>query len=192
MNFKIVVVLIAVCFSCSIATQTLPLQAETNHSTISFKISIAGFSKVIGSFNEYSILLDWDEANHTIERLSSEIQVTSIDTGILARDEHLISSDFFDAETFPTIHFTASSIQKTDTSSFVAKGTFTMHGISQEIELPLTLVKKDGNTLGFQAMTTINRLDYGIGNDFKHTSIPDFLANEIDVEIYFWTKKRKE
>lgn len=179
--------------SCSVTlnAQHLELQAETNHSTVAFEISIGGFTKVFGQFNDYTIFMDWDDVNNTIVQLSSMIQVNSIDTGIPARDEHLISADFFDAENYPTISFAASSIQKIGETSYEAKGTLVMHGISREIVLPLTLVKREDNTLGFESALTLNRLDYDIGNEFKHTSMPDFLAKEISVKIYFWTKKRK-
>ena len=66
-----------------------------------------------------------------------------------------------------------------------------MHGVTKHIVLPFQTVKVDGNTIGFKTKTTINRLEYGLGNSFKHTSMPDFLSKIVDVEIHFWTKKRK-
>jgi polyisoprenoid-binding protein YceI len=67
-----------------------------------------------------------------------------------------------------------------------------MHGVSKKVVLPFTIVKRDGNTIGFKCLTTINRLDYGVASDFKHTTMPGFLSEEIEVQIVFWTKKRKE
>ena len=40
--------------------------------------------------------------------------VASLDTRVEARDNHLKSADFFDAEKFPTITFKSTSLEKTD------------------------------------------------------------------------------
>lgn len=172
-------------------SQNRSLQVEPNHSTIGFKISIAGFSTVTGKFTDFQIDLDWDDNNISDSKLSSVIQVSSINTGIPDRDTHLKSADFFDAETYPSITFESESIQQIDYSHFNVSGKFSMHGVTKEVVLPFQIVKLDGNTIGFKCETTINRLEYGVGSGFKHTSMPDFLAENINVEIYFWTKKKK-
>ena len=172
-------------------TQNRSLEVESNHSTIGFDISIAGFSKVTGKFTDFEIFLDWDDADSKVTEISSVIQVSSINTGIPDRDSHLISSDFFDSAAYPDITFKSDSVQKLNFSHFNVYGKLKMHGITKIIILPLQIVKQDGNTIGFKSITTINRIDYGVGSEFKHTSMPDFLANIIAVEIYFWTRKRK-
>lgn len=173
-------------------SQIRELTVEPNHSTIGFRISIAGFSEVTGKFGDFSIDLDWNEEELTSSKLSAEIQVESINTGIPARDEHLRTADFFDAEKYPLITFKSDSIQQVDYANLKVFGTFSMHGVEKKIVLPLQIVKVDGNTVGLRSRTTINRVDYGVAADFKHDAMPDFLAEEIQVEIDFWTKKRKK
>lgn len=172
--------------------QNRQLQAETNHSTIGFDISIAGFSKVSGKFTDFEILVDWNDTDLKLTKISSVIKAASINTGIPARDEHLISADFFNVTEYPTITFESDTIIKIDFSHFKVNGKLTMHGVTKEIELPLQIIKQDGNTIGFKSITSLNRLDFGVGSEFKHTSMPEFLSNMIEVEIYFWTKKRKD
>jgi polyisoprenoid-binding protein YceI len=68
-----------------------------------------------------------------------------------------------------------------------------MHGVKKTIEFPLKITGKDGeNTIGFSSRLTLNRVDYGVGSDFKHTSMDNFLSKDIHVEIDFWTKKKKK
>ena len=172
-------------------SQVRELQVEPNHSTIGFRISIAGFSAVTGKFTDFSIDLDWNESEITSSKLASEIQVKSITTGIPARDEHLRTSDFFDVEKYPLITFESDSIQQVDYAHLKVFGTFSMHGIEKKIVLPLQIIKIDGNTVGLRSRTSVNRLDYDVAADFKHDAMPNFLANEIQIEIDFWTKKRK-
>ena len=179
-------------FASSISAQVRKLVVEPNHSTIGFSISIAGFSVVTGKFMDFEIALDWNDQDVSASKISSEIKVSSINTGIPDRDTHLRSSDFFDASQYPTITFTSDSIQRVDYSHFNAFGKLTMHGITKEIILPFQITKMEGNTIGIKSRTAINRLDYDVGSGFKHTSMPNFLSKEVEVEIDFWTRKRKE
>ena len=170
--------------------QTVPLTAETNHSTVGFGISIAGFTRVVGQFHDYDIQIDYVDGDITKSDIRAEIDAASIDTGIEGRDNHLRTADFFDVEKYPKITFVSSKIFKYE-DHYLALGEFSMHGVTNEILLPFEIVKVDGNTIGFKIRTQINRIDYGVGKDFKHDAIPNFLSDLIDVEIDFWTKKRK-
>ena len=187
-------ILLLLCFLMCAPTfgQDRKLQVESNHSTVGFDISIAGFSIVSGKFKEYEILLDWNDNDYTSSNIRSTIQVSSIDTGIEGRDDHLRTADFFDVEQYPTITFQSDSISRVNFSHFIAHGELTMHGKSKNIELPFQITKMDGNTIGFTSRYRLDRTEYGVGNSFQHTSMPDFLAKMIDVKIDFWTKKRKE
>ena len=169
------------------------LTAETNHSSLLFSVPIAnGITRITGKYNDYTIDLDYVDKDFTKSVLSANIKAASIDTGIDGRDEHLRSPDFFDTETFPEITFRSKSIIKTD-KGYKAIGDFTMHGVTKELEIPFVITGVDGeNTFGISARVSIDRTEYGVGNEFKHTSIENFISNTIDVEIDFWTKKRKE
>jgi len=169
-----------------------PLTVESNHSTIQFIVPISnGITRITGKFNDYTIDIDYNDEDFTKSTISAVIKVASIDTGIDGRDDHLRTSDFFDVKKFPEITFKSNRIE-TAKDGFVIFGEFTMHGISKLIEFPLKITGKDGeNTIGFSSRLTINRVEYGIGADFKHSSIDNFLSEDIQVEIDFWTKKKK-
>ncbi|NNF36512.1 MAG: YceI family protein [Saprospiraceae bacterium] len=190
MKFSPIIILLL--FTHLLSAQTKNLQVEPNHSTIGFSISIAGFSVVTGKYTDYEIFMEWDDEDLSNSKIISEIKASSINTGIPDRDDHLQSSDFFDVEKFPLITFESDSIQQVNFSNFEAHGKLTMHGITKNLILPFQIVKADGNVIGFKARTTINRLDYGVGSEFQHTSMPEFLADVVEVQIDFWTRKRKE
>ncbi len=171
--------------------QIRQLEVEPNHSTVGFQIPIAGFSVVTGKFTDYKIYMDWNDDQFINSTIYAEIQASSIKTGIPDRDAHLITEDFFETEKYPTILFESDSMPQIDFSNFLAFGKLTMHGITGQVELPFQIVKMDGNTIGFKSRTTVDRIPYGVGSGFKHTSMPDFLAREVQVEIDFWTRKKK-
>ena len=183
--------LLAFCLPLVCLSQVRHLQVEPNHSTVGFAIPIAGFSEVTGKFTDYQILLDWNDEDFSKSKISATIQASSINTGIPDRDDHLRTKDFFDVEKFPTITFESDSIHQIDFSHFLAYGKFSMHGLTKEIVLPFSVVKMDGNTIGFRSVTSLSRLEYAIGTEFNHTSMPDFLSDQINVKINFWTKKIK-
>ena len=189
---KTVLLLFATLFALPLLAQNRQLEVEPNHSTVGFRISISGFTEVTGKFTDYDIFLDWQDNDIAASSIQAEIQVASINTGIPDRDEHLRSEDFFDEATYPVISFSSDSIQQLNYAHFAAHGQLSMHGVSKNIVLPFEIVKIDGNTVGIRSRTTLNRLDYGVGGGFNHSSMPDFLAPEIQVEIDFWTRKKRE
>lgn len=168
------------------------LTVEPNHSTIGFRVPISGgVTLVTGKFTDFDLELELVNEDWTRSKASFTIQATSINTGISDRDQHLRSADFFDVEEYPTITFNSRSITRIDDAHYEAKGTFSMHGVSKEVTLPFEIMGYDGKSVGVQIRTKLNRLDYGVGSNFKHTTTPNFLAKEIDVEINFWTKRDK-
>lgn len=172
--------------------QTKKLQAETNHSSVVFEVPVAGFTLVNGRFNTFNINMDWNNEEVDSTWIKASIETGSIDTGIDDRDAHLRSEDFFNASEYPEIVFESDSIQRVNYANFNVYGKLSMHGVTRPFVLPLELIKAEGNTLGFRSRTSLNRLDYGIGKDFIHSSMPDFLPDTILVRIDFWTKRRKE
>ena len=54
-----------------------------------------------------------------------------------------------------TLTFNSQKIEKRG-GAFFAMGTFEMHGVKKLIELPLKLTGEDGNTLGFETLSSTN------------------------------------
>ncbi len=108
-----------------------------------------------------------------------------------ARDAHLRTPDFFDAEKHPEITFISSRIEKKG-KGFIAHGTFTMRGVAKEIALPFTInginrdAKTGKTTLGATARTTINRKDFGV--NFSRPDNPNFLGEMVDIEANVITR----
>jgi len=165
---------------------------DTNHSTVGFSVSIMdGLSRVNGKFTDFTVTLTNDENDITKSSVNVVIKAASINTGIPARDTHLRSADFFDAEKYPEITFQSKRIEKKGKQLF-ALGTFTMHGVSKEITLPfqITGVNKDPVSkkmnLGYSAQIVINRREFGI--NWTHPKVPNFVGDNVEIEINLITK----
>ena len=172
--------------------QTRHLTIEGNHSSLGFSVDIAGgITKVTGNFREHDLKLTYVDEDWTKSHIDFTINASSVDTGIKDRDDHLRTADFFDVENYPTIEFRSKSIKPNGENAYKAIGDFTMHGVTKEIEIPFEVTSAKGNTIGIKIEHQINRIDYGVAKDFKHTSIENFISEIIDVNFYFWTKKDK-
>ena len=138
---------------------------DASHSSVAFVARHLVVSKVRGRFDAFSgaITVAADPLQSTVE---ATIDVASINTSDANRDGHLKSPDFFDAEQFPTITFTTTSVRP-DGDDYVLTGDLTIKGVSKPVELELEFngVEKDpwgGTRAGFSAETEINRKDWGL------------------------------
>ncbi len=164
---QILAVCVAIAAAAPAAAQQVQVwEIDAAHSEVSFRIRHL-VSQVRGSFRDFSVRVETNEANPAASKVNFTIQAASIDTGNADRDKHLRSEDFFDVEKFPTITFVSSKITPKGNNRFEVTGTLTMHGVAKEITLPVefTGIVKDpwGNTkAGFETAATINRKDFGI------------------------------
>jgi len=171
------------------------LVAEPNHSTIGFSVPIAaGMTRVTGKFTRFeaSVLYDADDPSRWT--IDASIEAASVDTGIDERDEDLRGPDFFDTGNHPRILFESDEVERRG-DEFVARGTLTIRGVAREIELPFRVTavdwEEEAPLLGLAAEFSLNRTDFGVGTDWRHTLIPNFLGEEVQVEIFLWTRRGK-
>ena len=192
MSPKTIALLFVLCSIHFVNAQTKYLTVEPNHSTVGFEVPIAGgVTAITGKFVDFDLELTLDDENWEEAMIIFTIQANSINTGIDDRDKDLQGESFFEVEKYPEITFTGKSVKNLNQQDYEVRGDFTMHGITEEIMLPFTIVSADGNTIGVRIETVINRMTYGVGSDWVHSAIPNFLAQDIPVKIFFWTKKDK-
>jgi hypothetical protein len=73
-----------------------------------------------------------------------------------------------------------------------------MRGITRPLELPLRITAalpdhrhqpgRGASALGALGHLILDRRPYGVGTEWRHTAIPDFIGDEITVEIDLWTR----
>ena len=138
---------------------------DTPHSEATFQVRHF-VTKVRGRFAEFGGTIQVDRANPTASTVDVLIKTASLDTGHPGRDKHLRSADFFDVEKYPEITFRSSKIVPKGGDKYDVTGTFTLHGVSKEITIPVSFLGFMGSgpneKAGFSADITLNRKDYGI------------------------------
>jgi polyisoprenoid-binding protein YceI len=173
-------------------TSATEFSIDSAHSTVGFSVPIfGGISKVKGKFTEFAVTINYDEADVTKSSVTAVIKAESVDTGIAARDEHLRKPDFFDVEKFPQITFQSKRVEKKG-EQLLVHGTFTMHGVSKEITLTVTMTGKFVNpenkkvSYGFSSTLKLNRRDYGI--TFQRKPGDTLIGDEIEIELALLTQ----
>ncbi|RXJ98293.1 polyisoprenoid-binding protein [Arcobacter sp. CECT 8989] len=158
-------ILLSSVLALSLANAT-PHTLDKGHSDVGFSVKHLMITNVKGNFTDYDGKIDFDHDTKTFNALEAKIKATSIDTGIVKRDNHLRSDDFFAAEKYPEITFKMKSYKK-DGDEGVMVGDLTMRGITKEVELEVediaTVKDFDGNNrVGFTLEGKVNRMDFGL------------------------------
>jgi polyisoprenoid-binding protein YceI len=151
----------------TISTTPTTWAIDPAHSVVELAVKHMMFSTVKGRFRNVAGTIVLNEADLAASSVRAEIEAASIDTGEPARDNHLRSADFLDAEAFPSITFVSTEVVPQGRERFVVVGDLTIHGVAQEVSLEAELVGTGtdpwgGQRAGFAASTTINRSDFGL------------------------------
>lgn len=175
----------AALFSAACARAADTYKIDPAHSRVGFAVTHMVINTVRGDFREFEGTVQVEGSD--VKEAKGTIQTKSINTGIDRRDNHLKSADFFDAAQNPTITFTSKRAEKKGSDTLLV-GDFTMHGVTKEISLPVTVKGpiKDpfGNSrIGVQAKTKVNRKDYGLKYNQVLESGGVVVGDEIEIEI---------
>ena len=158
---------------------------DNTHSGVGFQIRHF-VSKVRGKFKDVKGTITADESVWQDGVIDVEIATASISTDNDRRDGHLRSPDFFAADSFPVIRFKSTRIERSGDNAKI-HGNLTMRGVTRPVVLEgmLTGVMKSaqGDRLGFEASTTVNRVDYGVKWNRAAEAGGAMLGDEVKIEI---------
>jgi len=161
--------------AASLALPTLPLFAATHtlepdYTQGVFRWNHLGFSSPAGEFAQGEGTLEFDQADPVHSSVEVKIPLATLNTGVPALDEHFRSKDFFETAKFPTATFKSTKVEKgTAADRLKVTGDLNLHGVTKPVTLDVTVVKIGINprthiaTVGFDAMTTLKRSDFGLG-----------------------------
>jgi polyisoprenoid-binding protein YceI len=152
------------------------------HSRVDFEISyLAGTFK--GHFNEIAAELKVDGDRATLEGTT---QVASIDVNDENLSAHLQSPDFFDAERYPELRFSAEDISLEGDGQVSVDGELTIKGVTKPVTVTGTATAPisdpwGNERIGLNVSTKIDRTDFGINWNNPLPSGEPSLANDVTV-----------
>ena len=169
--------------------QTSTWTTDPAHSEVDFTITHLAVSNVHGRFGHVTATINLNEADIAKSTVTATIDVTGVDTGEDARNNHLKSPDFFDVATLPNATFTSTSVAKT-ASGLTINGNLTLHGVTRPVVLtaegprgPIPGMMDHKPHAGFSATTTIKRTDFGIGSKFPAAIVGEDVKLNIELEV---------
>ncbi len=186
---KVLSILASAMFAVSVFGQKT-LENDPAHSRIQFEVTHLGINDITGNFNSAKLTINTDDKNFVNSKFTFSADVSSIDTHVEARDNHLKSADFFNVEQYPSLNFASTSVKKTKVKNqYVLNGNLTLHGVTKPVRLnlvykgstinPMSQVK----TYAYQVSGILKRSDFGVGPKFGEAVISDAVNIKGDFEL---------
>ena len=155
---------------------------DSVHSRVDFEVSyLAGTFK--GHFNEIGAKLTVDGEHATLEGTT---KVASVDVNEENLSAHLQGPDFFDAERYPELRFSAEDIRLDGDGQVSVDGELTIKGVTKPVTVTGTvtapIADPYGNErIGLNLTTKIDRTDFGINWNNPLPSGEPSLANDVTI-----------
>jgi len=164
MRLRIVAAVAAITVLSSIALANETYKFDQSHSTIGFSVhQFLGTTQ--GKFTKFDGKIEIDREHPENSSVTARIVVRSIDTGIVKRDNHLRSPEFFSIEKYPDIMFKSRSVKQTGPHEGDILGDLTMHGVAKPITLHVKLLTSPSDSKRTRwAVTTdpLKRRDFNL------------------------------
>jgi polyisoprenoid-binding protein YceI len=137
------------------------------HSLAEFSVKHMMIATVRGRHRDVAGTIMLDPRDPSTASVDVTIAAASIDTGVDARDAHLRSADFFDAEQYPTLTYRSRRVESVDDGVLRVVGDLTIRGVTREVSLRaessgLVALPDGGQLAGFSAIARISRRDFGL------------------------------
>ncbi len=134
-------------------TTAVPTQVKWTidkaHSEVSFKVKHLMITNVKGIFRDFDASIYTTDEDFLTAEIDFWIDASSVFTADEARDNHLRSADFFDAEHHKQIHFTGNTFEKVDNDgSYTIYGDLTIKGIKHQVKLRCGVRRRHEGSLG--------------------------------------------
>lgn len=168
------------------------------HSFIGFKVKHMGLIEVPGFFRDFTGTVNYDGKDVSKSSVEFSAKVTSVDTGVTGRDNHLRTADFFEVEKFPDMTFKSTKVEKKG-NAWTVTGDLTMKGVTKSVAIPFNITgflpgnQRNGPRMGITGETTINRRDFGVnyGNNLPGTNTP-VISDDVKVVLQIEAVQPKE
>lgn len=170
-----------------IAPTTDTWKLDPSHTSVEFSAKHMMFTTVKGRFANVDGTITLGGDAPSAASVSVSMDAASIDTRNDQRDGHLKSPDFLDAEQYPAVTFTSTSIEGT-TDRFRINGDLTIRGTTRPVTLDAAFEGEGvdpwgGVRRGFSASTKIDRREFGLTWNQALEAGGLLVSNEIKIQI---------
>jgi len=144
--------------------------ADPVHSHVSFEVAYAGVNTFHGSFRDFTATLAGG-------RLEGSAAVASVDVKDEQLNAHLQTPDFFDAERFPELTFSATSLDR---------GELTIKGVTRPVTLTGSISEPNVDPfgrerIGLRLQATVDRNEFGVSWNAPNQGGGSYLGDDVKI-----------
>lgn len=153
------------------AAQTIPpggAALNRASSLVGFTIYASSLFKIKreGRFNDFTGELSYDPNHPGNMHVDLTVYTASIDINDPGHNQLLRSTDFFDVDHFPTMHFVSSGTELKSDGTFTVTGDLTIRDVTKRIAIPVRLLRSTPESGGaapiFDTTFQIDRTEFGL------------------------------
>jgi len=171
------------------AAEPARYELDPAHTTIAFLVEHIGYARTLGQFLRASGGYTFDAETGMLSAVNVTVETDSVDTHHEARDRHLRSGDFLNAEEHPSMTFTADGARQTGERTYVVAGELTLLGTTRPLTLEATLNKSApypigdrAEVMGVSARGTLKRSEFGMTYGVADNLVGDAVEILIEIE----------
>lgn len=116
----------------------MPWEIDPFHTLVEFSVVHLKINVVKGRFKEAHGSIHLDVQNPEQSWVKAQVNAATIDTGVLPRDGHLRSADFFEVAKYPLITFESTAIKQSGERNAIVTGNLTLHGVTAPVSFECT------------------------------------------------------
>lgn len=179
---------------CLLAAVAAPVRAEAEryaldpvHTRVLVAVDHAGFSRALGTVSGTSGTLWFDPDDWTTARVEVEIPIDRLDFGDDAWNRATLARNLLDAARHPRARFRSTRVEPLGPDLAIVHGLLALRGVEREVALRVVLnaarrhpMPPFRRTVGFSAVATFSRADFGI--DAWPSVIGDSVELRLEVE----------
>jgi len=157
------------------------------HTQVEFSAKHLGMMTVRGHFAEVTATGEIDVEHPERSNIEATINTKSIRTHNETRDNDLRSSNFLEADKYPTIHFKSTKIEPVEKDRYRLTGDLTIKGVTKPVALDVVKLGEFndpamGHRVGYTGEGKINRKDFNMRFDAMLDG-RFIVSDEIEVRI---------
>jgi polyisoprenoid-binding protein YceI len=172
---------------------TLPLapgeyDLDPTHSGVFFQVRHLGLSNVRGTFKRFDAHLSIGDDLDSIA-VTATVDMASVDTNQPDRDQHLLSTDFFNATEHPEMSFRSTALRNVGGTGYELDGDLTINGVTNPITLDVEFNGTDVHPgdgrvhVGFTASAEVRRSAFGVDLNMPLGMGKMALGEKVKVDI---------
>jgi polyisoprenoid-binding protein YceI len=169
------------------AAGQLPVSQQSSAVRFTFYAKALFTLKQEGRFAKFDGEVAYDPANPADTRMDLIVYTASVDTQNADHDAMLRSTDFFDIENYPTMHFVSDGATVRPDGGLMVSGDLTIRGVKKRIEVPVQIrpaARGDAQPgPRFETTFDIDRTEFGLNGVPKWGGMNVSVAKNVKIHL---------